>query len=128
MLRWLPLAVLLLILCACSTPSKPLEEVLPASVDGWTRTETSALETGSAPDMVKRLGLKRAIAATYTGPATVTLHVYEMNVATSAFELIQQWRQQDGLAVYNGAYFVVAGRDSGPEASKLLEAIRKQLP
>jgi hypothetical protein len=50
-----------------------------------------------------------------------------MNVSTSAFELIQKWRQQDGLAVYNGAYFVVAAPESGPEASKLLEAIRKQL-
>ena len=50
-----------------------------------------------------------------------------MNVATSAFELIQKWRQQDGLAVYNGAYFVVAEPGSAPQVSALLEGLRKQL-
>jgi hypothetical protein len=50
-----------------------------------------------------------------------------MNVPTSAFELIQKWRQQEGRAIYSGPYFVVANADAGPEAASLLEALRKEL-
>lgn len=50
-----------------------------------------------------------------------------MNVPTSAFELIQKWRQQDGLAVYSGPYFIVADPGGPQSASALLEGIRKQL-
>lgn len=113
-------------LLACSSPSRSLEETIPASVNEWKRTAVSPLKESEAPPLVGQLGLKRAISATYQGPATVTLRVYEMKVPTSAFELIQKWRQQDGPAVYSGPYFVVA--DSNPEtAAGLLEGLRKQL-
>ena len=128
MLRCLLLAAISITFMACSTSSKPLEEVLPASIDGWKRTQVSAVDTTTAPELVKQLGVKRALAATYAGSETVTVRVYEMNVPTSAFELIQNWRQQDGLAVYSGPYFVVAEPGSGRETSVLLEGLRKQLP
>jgi hypothetical protein len=84
------------------------------------------MELSSVPRVVEQLGFSRGILATYTGPATVTVRVFEMKVATSAFELIQQWRQQDGLAVYTGPYFIVA--DPGaPRAAGLLEALRRNL-
>ena len=127
MLRWLIFVAISVALVACSTPSKPLEEILPAAADGWTRSQVAPIDSATAPDLIRQLGLKQAVAATYTGPATVSVRVYEMNVATSAFELIQKWRQQDGLAVYNGAYFVVADPGSAPQASALLEALRKKL-
>jgi hypothetical protein len=128
MQRWFGLCVVSLLCLACSTPSRPLEEVLPANLDGWTRAQMAPLDVTAAPELIRQQGLKRALSATYTGPATVRVSVYEMNVATSAFELIQKWRQQDGLAVYKGSYFLVASPESGPPASKLLEALRKQMP
>ena len=104
-----------------------MEQVLPATVDGWTKTQAAPSDAALAPDLVKQLGLKQAVSATYAGPVTVTVRVFEMNVSTSAFELIQKWRQHDGLAVYSGPYFVVAEPDSSPQASTLIEALRKQL-
>jgi hypothetical protein len=127
MLRWFALCLVSAVFVACSTPSKPLSEMLPASIDGWTRTEASPLNESSVPALVKQQGLKRAVAASYSGPAEVTVRVYEMNVSTSAFELIQKWKQQDGFAVYSGPYFIVAGAESGRQASSLLEALRKHL-
>jgi hypothetical protein len=127
MLRWFGLCVASLLFVACSTPSKPLEDVVPANLAGWTRTQIAPLDTASAPELVRQQGLKRAVFATYTGPASVTVRVYEMNVPTSAFELIQKWRQQDGLAAYQGPYFLVANPESGPQAATLLGALRKHL-
>ena len=127
MLRWLGLCVVSLFFLACSTPSKPLEEVLPANLAGWTRSQIAPLDAASAPELIRQQGLKRAVSATYTGPASVTIRVYEMNVSTSAFELIQKWRQQDGLAAYQGPFFLVANPESGPQASTLIEALRKHL-
>jgi hypothetical protein len=125
MMRWF--LFVLAVLAACSSPSRSFEEILPATAGDWRRTDVTTLEPSSAPDLVRQLGLKRAASATYTGPSNVNLRVYEMNVATSAFELIQKWRQQDGRAVYNGPFFVIADPAAGSEASALLEAVRKQL-
>jgi hypothetical protein len=50
-----------------------------------------------------------------------------MKGQTSAFELIQKWRQSDGLAVYSGPYFLVADPGVGPDASRLLQALQKSL-
>ena len=127
MLRAITCILFAIALAGCSSPSKSLEEVLPTTLNGWTRSQIAPLDAASAPDVVKQLGLKRAISATYTGPSAVTVRVFEMNVSTSAFELIQKWRQQDGLAVYTGPYFVVAQPPTTPNASTLLEGLRKHL-
>ena len=116
-----------LLLAACSTSDPSLEEALPSQVAGWTRSQASSLANEAAPDLIRSLGLKRAVTASYSGPEVVHVRVYEMNVSTSAFELIQKWRQQNGLAVYTGPYFIVADPTSGPAAAGLLEALRKHL-
>jgi hypothetical protein len=128
MLRLRFVAFLAALLVACSTPSKPLDQVLPANVDGWTRAEVSPLDPAAAPDIIKQLGLKSSAIVTYKGPTSVGVRVYEMNAATSAFELIQKWPQRDGLAVYKNTYFLVAEPPVGAADPKLLESLRKHLP
>jgi hypothetical protein len=111
---------------ACSGPPRGLEEALPASVNEWKLSGSASIAADEAPAVVRQLGLKRAVAATYQGPRAVKVRVYEMNVPTSACELIQKWRQQDGPAVYSGPFFIVA--DAPPDvAAGLLEGLRKQL-
>lgn len=121
--------VFLAILClaACSGPSRSIEETLPAQLQGWSRGQVSPLAPAEAPDIVRQLGLKRAATAAYAGPATVQVRIYEMNVPASAFELIQKWRQQDGLAAYSGPYFLVADASAAAEASDLLAKLTKEL-
>ena len=125
MIRWVFLLITAFFL-ACSGPSRNLDETLPTTVNEWKRISTFAVSSDQAPDIVRQLGLKRAISATYQGPATVTVRVYEMKASTSAFELIQKWRQQDGPAVYSGPFFIVADSTPGAAAG-LLEGLRKQL-
>jgi hypothetical protein len=125
MIRWVFLLITVLF-AACSGPSRSLEGALPATVNEWKLTGVTPISAVDAPALVRQLGLKQAATATYQGPGTVRVRVYEMNVATSAFELIQKWRQQDGPAVYSGPFFIVA--ESAPEiAAGLLDGLRKQL-
>jgi hypothetical protein len=125
MIRWVFLLITVGFV-ACSGPSRNLEEALPATVNEWKLAGVTPIPSGDAPAVVRQLGLKQAVMATYQGPGTVSVRVYEMNVATSAFELIQKWRQQDGPAVYSGPFFLVA--DAAPHvAAGLLDGLRKQL-
>jgi hypothetical protein len=125
MIRWVFLLITALY-AACSGPSPSLEKVLPSTVSEWKLAGVTPISAADAPALVRQLGLKQAVTATYQGPRTVKVRVYEMNVATSAFELIQKWRQQDGPAVYSGQFFIVA--DAAPEiAAGLLDGLRRQL-
>ena len=110
--------ILTVLSAACTRASKPLRELLPEQLSGgWTRASVDALPAEEAPAVVRSLGLKQAVRATYRGSGTVTLRLFEMNVEASAFEMIQKWRQQDGLAGYSGPYFFVAqSDDAGPAA------------
>jgi hypothetical protein len=126
-MRTILLVVCMAILCACSSaPTRSLEEALPKQIAGWTLSSTAQLERSSVPPVVEQLGMSRAILATYSGPAPVTVRVFEMNMPTSAFELIQKWRQQDGLAVYTGPYFIVAD-PAATGAAPLLEGLRRDM-
>jgi len=125
-MRWLFL-LFLAVLVGCGSPSRPLTEAVPTSVDSWTRSQVTSLPENEAPEMVRQLGLDQAVSATFTGPATVPVKIFRMKGQTSAFELIQKWRQSDGLAVYSGSYFIVADPGSGSEAGALLQALQKNL-
>ena len=51
-----------------------------------------------------------------------------MNAETSAFEMIQKWRQSDGLAAYQGPYFFVvspSGEVSPVVIGELLRNLQK---
>jgi hypothetical protein len=115
---------------ACMRPSKTLREILPGQVQrAWILKKTDALPTEESPAMIRSLGLRQAIKAVYEGNGSISIRLYEMNVEASAFELIQKWRQQDGLAMYKGPYFFVAeakGIDQGT-LSSFLQAFQQEL-
>jgi hypothetical protein len=52
-----------------------------------------------------------------------------MKAETSAFELIQKWRQQDGLASYKGPYFFIARPEGAtqPQTAAFLQALQQSL-
>ena len=126
MMRWLLLMMAVLLL-NCSGPTRPLAETIPATVDGWTRSDVKLLQDNEVPEMVRRLGVEEAVSTTYTGPAAIPVKVFKMKGQTSAFELIQKWRQSDGLAVYSSSFFVVADPAGGPDTGRLLQALQKSL-
>jgi hypothetical protein len=120
---------ILLVCGSCTRASKSLTESLPVQVQrAWTLRGAKSLPAEEAPAVVRALGLKQAINATYEGNGTIRVRVFEMNVEASAFELIQKWRQQDGLALYKGRHFFVAngeGLDQATVAS-FLQAFQRE--
>lgn len=119
--------VLLLLLTGCAKHSGDLTDVLPVEVQrAWTLKQTNNIAVDQAPELVRSLGLRRALVAQYEGNGRIDVRVFEMNVETSAFELMQKWRQNDDLAAYKGSYFLVASAD-GPDRATLsafLQALR----
>jgi hypothetical protein len=98
-----------LLTVSCARRSDPLKDALPVQVQRtWTLQETRSLQIEDAPVIICTQNPKRALLAVYHGNGTIQIRVYGMGVEASAFELIQKWRQADGLAIYKGPYFVVA--------------------
>ncbi len=122
--------ILLTLLASCARPSRSLKEILPGQVQrAWILKRTEALPSEESPAVIRALGLRQAIRAVYEGNGTIAIRLFEMNAEASAFELIQKWRQQDGLAMYKGPYFFVAdpkGPDQGT-LSSFIQAFQQQL-
>ena len=129
MRRWFILS-LLIYSFGCSTAPRAVADDLPEKLgEQWTRTALDPLAAQLAPDQVRELGLDEAAHATYAGPASVGVRVFRMRAGASAFELMQRWRQDQGLATYSGRYFLVADTDASPEHARLLlQALQAALP
>jgi hypothetical protein len=115
---------------ACTRPAKSLRNILPGQVQrAWILKRTEVLPSEEAPAVIRALGLRQAIKAVYEGNGTITVRLFEMNVEASAFELIQKWRQQDGLALYKGQYFFVAESKETDQATlaSFLHALQQEL-
>ncbi|MBC7924172.1 MAG: hypothetical protein H7039_00795 [Bryobacteraceae bacterium] len=109
-------------LAACSPTRRTFDQVLPLQLEGttWRRGD---LKLGPAiPEQVQQLGVVDASEATYLGQGSVRVRVFRMKAETSAFELMQKWRQVDGLAAYKGQYFFVA-EGSGTSRDAVLEVL-----
>jgi hypothetical protein len=129
-MRTFVLLILVSLLLGCSGQDKPLTSVLPPQVQhAWTLKDTSDMAEPQAPQVVRELGLKRALEANYEGNGRIRLLLFEMNSQTGAFELIQKWRQDQGLAAYKGTYFMVAN-GVGPDrttVASFLQALQAEI-
>lgn len=76
--------------CVPLACSKPPKDLVPAVVDGvWKRT-ASEPET-NIPELVKKLGCRKATRHTYEGPRKLTVTVFEMTTSAGALEALQKW-------------------------------------
>jgi hypothetical protein len=126
LMRRRTLFLISIVFTACGKSGKSWDSVLPQQVPGgWIR---GAL-TSPAPDIpeaVTALGVAETAETRYTGPASVRVRVFRMKAETSAFEMIQRWRQTDGLAAYKGPYFFVVN-PSGEVSSVLIGELLRNL-
>ena len=120
--------VALLLLAGCAKKAGELKDVLPVEVQRtWTLKRTKPVQ---APALVTGLGLQDGIEAHYEGNGAINVQLYEMRVEASAFELIQKWRQADGLAINAGKYFIIAtpeGPVDAPTTSSFLQEMRQNI-
>jgi hypothetical protein len=94
-------------LTSCAKATKTFENVLPKQVaGGWERSDIVPLV--EVPETVSRYGVESAVETTYKGSGIVHVRAFRMRAETSAFELMQRWRQNDGIPAYQGAFFFVA--------------------
>jgi hypothetical protein len=108
--EWL---ILFVSAAGCRRPAPPPEDLLPTALrGGWERVEAVALPAEAAPELVRELGLRRAIRAVYRSRAELQVHVYEMTTTAAAFELLQKWRPAENTVYFHYLeYFVVTESD-----------------
>src|SRR4051794_24225403 len=104
-----------ILLAACGTAPKTTDQLLPSELSGGWKRGALQSPASSIPDLVSQLGLAFSAETQYEGPAgTVPVRVFVMRAETSAFELMQKWRQSEGTGAYKSRYFFSAdpGRSS----------------
>ena len=122
---------LTLLFAGCTRQPRPLEEALPASPgEGWILTGASPVPPENAPGMVRQLGLRRAVRASYQGAGELQVTLYEMVTPASAFELVQKWRtEESAVHFHHERYFVLveSGQLDTPALLSFVRLLEKQL-
>jgi hypothetical protein len=118
------LFVLVTVLWGCSQTAKPLADALPAELPGgWKRGAVA--QAATVPEQAATLGVDETAQTTYTGSSgSVEVSAYRMRTDTSAFELMQRWRHDEGAAAYKGAVFYVARATDRQAALAVLRALQ----
>jgi len=116
-------------LLACGGTEEPFAP--PPELDGWSLESFEPVPPQRVPAGVSSHSVEAAYRAVYRGEAgSAAVELYRMKAAPSAFELVQQWRPQEGkVAGYRGRwFFVVSAPEAGSEAlSALADALEKSL-
>src|ERR1700682_3375787 len=99
----------LLIAAAAGCKSSHNALVLPATIaEVWKLKESRTEPVASAPEVVRTVGARGWTAATYEGPGTAKIEIYELTSAAGGLEMVQRWRPQARtLVFYTDRYFVV---------------------
>ena len=62
----------------------------------------------TAPETVRKLGVREALGAEYEGEGKITVELYEMSSSAGALEVEQTWRPSaDTVAFHRNSYFAV---------------------
>ena len=118
-------------LLACGGPEEPFAP--PPELDGGWRLESfESVPAQSVPAGVASRNVESALRAVYRrGTETAAVELFRMQAASSAFELVQQWRPVESkVAAYRGRwFFTVECPGAGNEAlSALAGALEQSLP
>ena len=130
MTRRLAISALLLLPAGCTKKKQSLKDMLPVQIlRAWTLQDTQTLQPSEAPEVLRGLGVDQVIEARYAGNGTIKVRVYQMRGAASAFEAVQKWPQNDGLAFDRGPYFITVQGDGVDRQSLLgfLQALNSDL-
>ncbi|MDQ6664771.1 MAG: hypothetical protein M3Z23_10295, partial [Acidobacteriota bacterium] len=98
----------LLFLDSCAKPAAEAPPLPDTISGGWHRASLQEAPLDSAPDMVRRAGLRKWWKARYDGPATVHLQIYELGSGPAGVDLVQKWRPAaNTITFYTDRYFTV---------------------
>ena len=90
---------------------------------------TQSFPPGSAPELISKRGGRNWWRASYEGPGSMTLELYELAAPAAGLDLVQRWRPvADTVVWYTPRYFVVVKWQS-PDRSAVgafISALQKQ--
>ncbi|MGI8990001.1 MAG: hypothetical protein ACR2I2_10500 [Bryobacteraceae bacterium] len=102
----------LLFLGSCTKTEAEFPALPETIAGGWHLASLQEAPLHSAPDPVRRTGLRKWWKARYDGPATVHLQIYELRTGPAALDLVQKWRPAaNTVTFYTDRYFTVVDWD-----------------
>jgi hypothetical protein len=118
-----------MLLDACT--AKTLPPVFPATAAGAWQLKGSSQSSpaASAPELIRKIGTRGWWRATYEGPGSATIEMYELTSSAGGLQMVQEWRPvADTVVWYTPRYFIVVmWRSSDRNAvSAFVRAIEKQ--
>ena len=124
------LFVIVPLFAASCVQSDPLKEILPIQVQrAWKLENTRIIPSTEVADAIRKVGLKRALVASYRGNGNIRVRVFDMGNDAGSLELLQRWRPSDGPAFYKGRYFVLGEADDVDQTtlSSFLQALQRDM-
>ena len=124
------LFVIVPLFTASCVQSDPLKEVLPIQVQrAWKLENTRIIPSTEVADAIRKVGLKRALVASYRGNGNIRVRVFDMGNDAGSLEILQRWRPSDGPAFYKGRYFVLGEADDVDQTtlSSFLQALQRDM-
>jgi hypothetical protein len=123
--HWIAVA---LFFAACSQKAQP--PVFPSTVAGmWHLKGSQSFPAASAPELIRKIGTRGSSSATYEGPGSATVELYELTSSAGGLQMVQDWYAvADAVVWYTSRYFVVVrwrSTDRGA-VSAFVHAIEKQ--
>ena len=102
--RWIAAA---LCLAACAQKNPP--PVFPPAVAGaWQFKGSQNYPAASAPELIRKIGTRGWWHASYEGPGSATVEVYELTSSAGGLQMVQDWRPvADTVVWYTPRYFIV---------------------
>ena len=127
-MKWRGWIFSVLLLTACERKAPP-PEFTPTVADSWRLRMTQSFPPGSAPELISKRGGRNWWRASYEGPGSMTVELYELAAPAAGLDLVQRWRPvADTVVWYTPRYFVVVKWQSSDRRAvgAFIRALQKQ--
>jgi hypothetical protein len=118
------------LLAGCGTP-RPKPPSFPPDPSGvWRLKSSTAKPIESAPELVRKIGVRGYWSAIYDGPGSATVDAYELTSSAGGLEMVQRWRPEaNTLVFYTPIYFVTVKWQSEDRSAvqALVRTLEKEL-
>lgn len=114
---------------ACRRAGERAAPALPESVGAWRKTASRDVAPAEAPEPLAKNTVRRAMAATYEGPGTAEVTLYELNSPASALDAVQRWRARPNTVFFYKENLFVVVKWQGADrkaAGEFVRALEKQ--
>lgn len=115
-------------LTAC--PAKTQPPVFPATVAGaWQLRASQSFPAAAAPELIRKIGTRGWWSATYEGPGSATVELYELTSSAGGLQMVQDWRPVADTVVWYTPRYLVTVKWSNSDRNAVgafVRAIQKQ--